>query len=127
MEKDRDGLAARKTDVLAGVLESVVEVLVAKVSRAVDQTGIDSVSVSGGVAANSRLRILMDERAVQQGFRVVFPDRDFCTDNAAMIAWVGRKRLMAGERSGLDAPVQPGWMLETVRPPIANETAQQLV
>ena len=127
MEKDRDGLATQKDDVLAGVLESVVDVLVAKVSRAVEQTGIDLVSVSGGVAANSRLRLLMNARATQQGFRVVFPERDFCTDNAAMIAWVGRKRLMFGERSGLDAQVLPGWMLETLLPPKANETTQQVV
>lgn len=114
LEQDRQGMLEQSNDVLAGVQEAVMEVLAAKVARAVDITGIDKVCVSGGVAANSRLREMMLESAEQEGFQVKFPSQELCTDNGAMIAWVGRQRLIAGERSGLDVPVAPGWALETL-------------
>jgi len=117
LEQDREGVFSRRDDVLNSVQEAVMEVLVAKIARAVGETGVSQVSVSGGVAANSRLRELAEFRAKRDGFTVLFPDRAFCTDNAAMIAWVGRRRLTAGERSGLDAPAQPGWRLESLSPP----------
>jgi len=120
LEQDRERVISRRDDVLSSVQEAVMEVLVAKISRAVERTGITQVSVSGGVAANSRMRELAAIRAKRDGFSVVFPDPAFCTDNAAMIAWVGRRRLSAGERSGLDAPAQPGWRLESLTPPRAE-------
>jgi N6-L-threonylcarbamoyladenine synthase len=118
MEQERDRVMLNRANVLASVQEAVMEVLAVKVSRAMEQTGITAVSVSGGVSANSRLRELISARANREGFRVVFPAHQYCTDNAAMIAWVGRKRLMAGEQSGLDTPAQPGWMLESLSPPV---------
>jgi N6-L-threonylcarbamoyladenine synthase len=114
LEQDRQGMLDQSHNVLAGVQEAVMEVLAAKAARAVDLTGIDKVCVSGGVAANVRLRETMLESAESEGFQVKFPSHELCTDNAAMIAWVGRRRLMAGERSGLDVPATPGWALETL-------------
>ncbi len=114
LEQDREGMLDKSNDVLAGVQEAVMEVLATKVARAVDVTGIDKVCVSGGVSANSRLREMMSECAEREGFRVRFPTHGLCTDNAAMIAWLGRQRLIAGERSGLDVSVKPGWALETL-------------
>jgi len=114
-ERDRESVLADRTDVLASVQEAVVEVLVVKVTKAVEQTGITTVCISGGVAANSRLRELMAISAEKISYRVVFPSTTFCTDNAAMIAWVGRKRLTAGEQSPLDFPAKPGWTLESLR------------
>jgi len=115
-ERDRDTLFADRTDVLASVQEAVMEVLAAKVTKAVEQTGITTVCISGGVAANSRLRELMAIAAEESSYRVVFPSITFCTDNAAMIALVGQKRLIAGEQSPLDFPAKPGWTLESLHP-----------
>jgi N6-L-threonylcarbamoyladenine synthase len=117
LDQDYEGVMSRRDDVLCSVQEAVVDVLLAKISRAVEQTGIRNVSVSGGVAANTRLRELADAQAKHHGYRIFFPERAYCTDNAAMIAWVGRKRLLSGERSRLDEPVQPGWRLEILTPP----------
>jgi N6-L-threonylcarbamoyladenine synthase len=114
LEQDRQGILDQSHNVLAGVQEAVMEVLATKVARAVEVTGIDRVCVSGGVAANSRLREMMLKSAESEGFQVRFPSRGLCTDNAAMIAWVGRQRLIAGEGSGLDVPATPGWALETL-------------
>jgi N6-L-threonylcarbamoyladenine synthase len=111
-ERDRETIIANKTDVLASVQEAVVEVLTAKVVKAVEQTGIATVCISGGVAANSRLRNLLATAGKENSFQVAFPSTTFCTDNAAMIAWVGRRRLMSGEQSPLDFPAKPGWTLE---------------
>jgi N6-L-threonylcarbamoyladenine synthase len=113
-ERDRETIIANKTDVLASVQEAVVEVLTAKVVKAVEQTGIATVCISGGVAANSRLRNLLATAGKENSFQVAFPSTTFCTDNAAMIAWVGRRRLMSGEQSPLDFPAKPGWTLESL-------------
>jgi N6-L-threonylcarbamoyladenine synthase len=116
--KNLETAVVDRANVLASVQEAVVEVLTAKVCRAVEETAISTVCVSGGVAANGRLRDLMMNRAQKENFQVIFPAPAFCTDNAAMIAWVGRKRLMAGEQSPLDFPAKPGWVLESLRPPL---------
>lgn len=87
----------RLRDLAASFLEAVVDTLVDKTLRAARDQDLRTVVVSGGVAANARLRDKMAEQGRAAGLRVLFPDRDLCTDNAAMIAgaaWhlVRRKR-----------------------------------
>lgn len=76
-------------DVCASFQSAVVEVLVEKAARAVAQTGMRSLVVAGGVAANQGLRKALTSRASQDGFHVHFPPLSLCTDNAAMIAAAG--------------------------------------
>lgn len=73
-------------DVAAAFQASVVDVLVEKTVIAVRKTGVSNVVVAGGVAANRGLRETLQERARQEGFSVMFPPMELCTDNAAMIA-----------------------------------------
>jgi N6-L-threonylcarbamoyladenine synthase len=95
-------------DIAASFQEAVVDVLVEKLLAAARDTGIDTVVVGGGVAANSRLRARLGEVADR---RVVVPALDLCTDNAAMVAAVAAHRLAADGPSPLGGGVVPNLRL----------------
>ncbi|MBX6423664.1 tRNA (adenosine(37)-N6)-threonylcarbamoyltransferase complex transferase subunit TsaD [Thermosulfurimonas sp. F29] len=92
-------------DLCAAFEAAVAEVLVEKTVRAVKAAGIGRVVVSGGVAANRRLRGLFEERACEEGFEVFFPSPQYCTDNAAMVAVSGYFEFTAGHKAGWDLDV----------------------
>jgi N6-L-threonylcarbamoyladenine synthase len=76
-------------DVCASFQEAIVEVLVEKTLTAARESGIPRIVLAGGVAANQRLRALMLSRGRNENFSVYLPPKEFCTDNAAMIAVAG--------------------------------------
>jgi len=90
------GNAIQVADVAASFQEAVVDVLTRKAINACVDHGVEHLVLGGGVAANSRLRGLAQERAAQQGIRVRIPRPALCTDNGAMIAVLGAKLLEAG-------------------------------
>jgi N6-L-threonylcarbamoyladenine synthase len=75
---------------------AVVRDLVERTMTAAEELNVESVLVSGGVAANSQLRATFEERAKSRGLEVFFPSRALSTDNAAMIAAAAYSRLRAG-------------------------------
>ena len=89
-------------DLTASIQEALVDMLVDTTTEALAATGVPTLVVSGGVAANGRLRSKMTEAGASLGVDVLFPRPGLCTDNAAMIALAGWPRLLAGERDGLD-------------------------
>ncbi len=97
-----EGAAARIEDVAASFQEAIVEVLVEKAIGAAQREGIPRLVLSGGVSANSRLRARARERGAAAGMEVSLPSRALCTDNAAMVALLGERRLSAGVVSGPD-------------------------
>jgi N6-L-threonylcarbamoyladenine synthase len=89
-------------DICASFQKAVVDVLVDKTVRAVLETEVKDVALSGGVSANSKLRNKMTEASEKNGFRLFIPDFQYCTDNGAMIAYLGWLKLRAGLRSGYE-------------------------
>ena len=99
-------------DLCASYQEAIVSALVQKLFRAARTLQLDRVVISGGVAANSRLRAAVAERAAEyEGMRVVVPSVRLCTDNAAMIAVAGTHALLRGERDGPELNADPAWRL----------------
>jgi N6-L-threonylcarbamoyladenine synthase len=109
--------AARRADLAASVQAAIVDTLCARTLRALEFTGHDSIVVAGGVGANRSLRAQLQREAARRGARVYFPRPEFCTDNAAMIAVAGLRRLAAGECASGGITVRARWPLQELRPP----------
>jgi len=109
----------RRADLAAEIQAAIVEVLVAKSLAALEQTGLSRLVVAGGVGANRSLRDELRARAERAGYRVFYPDLEFCTDNGAMIAFAGAKRLEQNSTRPdvLRFGVRPRWDLEALAPP----------
>jgi tRNA N6-adenosine threonylcarbamoyltransferase len=104
----------RKADIAHAVQDAIVDTLVVKALRALEDTGLDALVVSGGVGANRSLRERMTAAAAKHGARVYYPRIEFCTDNAAMIAVAGLARLEAGEHDGLGIQARARWPLASL-------------
>ena len=110
----RAGTTVPVADVAAAFQEAVVDVLTAKSIRAATDRGIDTLLIGGGVAANSRLRVLAAERCAAAGIRLRVPRPRLCTDNGAMVAALGAHLLAAGAPpSPLDIPADPALPVTT--------------
>jgi N6-L-threonylcarbamoyladenine synthase len=104
----REGSRVPTADVAASFQEAVADVLTSKAVRAAREHGLDTLLVGGGVAANSRLRALAQERCDAAGLRLRVPRPKLCTDNGAMVAALGAHLLAAGATpSELDIPADP--------------------
>lgn len=101
------GEPVRKADIAASFQAAVVEVLVEKTLLAARKAKVDTVILAGGVAANTKLRTTITERAAKSGIRVLYPPVVLCTDNAAMIACAGYFQYLRGEFAGLDLNAVP--------------------
>ena len=102
---------ASVADVAASFQAAVVDVLVTKLLAAARETGIGTVVIGGGVAANSALRSRLLDAAAADAVRVVLPSRELCTDNAAMVASVAAFRLAADGPTPLSAGASPNLRL----------------
>jgi N6-L-threonylcarbamoyladenine synthase len=102
-------------DVAASFQEAVCDVLTRKAVDAAADQGIEDILIGGGVAANSRLRVLAEERAAAKGIRVRVPRPGLCTDNGAMVAALGAEMVARGRTpSALDLPADSSMPVELI-------------
>ncbi len=105
---------AQRADLAASTQAAIVDVLVAKTLRALQDSGLRRLVVAGGVGANQRLRSQLDAAALRRGLRVHYPPLALCTDNGAMIALAAamrvQRRLDTGRHAGA-FDVLPRWAL----------------
>ncbi len=101
--KNPDFIDSNKADICASLQYTIIEILLAKLRLASEQTGIKEIAVAGGVSANSGLRAALLEEADRFGWQMYIPPFKFTTDNAAMIAITGYYKFLKGNFASLDA------------------------
>jgi len=107
----------RRADIAASVQEAIVDTLLGKTLRALEETGLSDLVVAGGVGANRRLRERLEAEAGRRGIHLYFPRLEFCTDNAAMIAMAGLLRLQRGDvAKDLTIQARAQWPLDALQP-----------
>jgi N6-L-threonylcarbamoyladenine synthase len=101
-------------DLAAGFQAAVTDVLADRASHAMRMVhGMTRLLVvAGGVAANVAVRAALERAAAVQGFRLLAPPVQLCTDNAVMVAWAGLERLRLGLEDSIDFAPRPRWPLE---------------
>jgi N6-L-threonylcarbamoyladenine synthase len=127
----RDGLVAvqgglteqDRADLCAGFQAAVADVLAEKTARAIavfldDGPTVPMVAVAGGVAANGAIRAALKAQCAARGCTFLAPPLALCTDNAAMIAWVGIERFQMGLTDGMDLVARPRWPLDMAQTPL---------
>ena len=99
----------RINDVSASYQKAIIDCLISKLQLAVKQTGVNTITIAGGVAKNSVLRNQLKE--VFPKNNIIFPDLNYCTDNAAMISYLGEKKFNLGFKSNIDFGIVPNFQL----------------
>jgi N6-L-threonylcarbamoyladenine synthase len=103
-------------DIACAFQTAVVETLVIKCKRALEQTGLKTLVIAGGVSANKKLRADLEIALEKVNAKVFYARHEFCTDNGAMIAYAGCQRLLAGQHETLAVNVTARWLLNTLPP-----------
>jgi N6-L-threonylcarbamoyladenine synthase len=102
-------IADNLPDIAASVQQRIVSILIRKLEKAVEETGIREVAAAGGVSANSALRRTLEEKENTHGWRVYLPRLEYCTDNAAMIGVAAYYKYLKGEFSPHDVEPLARW------------------
>ena len=103
LQKQEEGFIQNNlNDLCASVQYTIINILMKKLKKAVEQTGVKQVCIAGGVSANSGLRIALQQMGEKHGWKTFIPKFEYCTDNAAMIAITAYYKYFAGEFSELD-------------------------
>ncbi|WP_434340173.1 tRNA (adenosine(37)-N6)-threonylcarbamoyltransferase complex transferase subunit TsaD [Motilimonas cestriensis] len=105
-----------RADIAYAFQDAVIDTLGIKCRRALDQTGLKSLVIAGGVSANKQLRAQLEVMMKKRNGRVYYPRPEFCTDNGAMIAYAGMQRLKAGQIESLGIQAKPRWPIDTLEP-----------
>ncbi|QLA69173.1 tRNA (adenosine(37)-N6)-threonylcarbamoyltransferase complex transferase subunit TsaD [Enterobacter pasteurii] len=109
--RNNDDSEQTRADIARAFEDAVVDTLMIKCKRALDQTGFKRLVMAGGVSANRTLRAKLAGMMQKRHGEVFYARPEFCTDNGAMIAYAGMVRLNAGATSDLSVSVRPRWPL----------------
>ena len=94
--KNKNFVEENISDICASIQSRIVSILLNKLKKAADETGIKDICIAGGVSANSALRLAFEKMGVEEGWKTYIPAFEYCTDNAAMIAITGYHKYLAG-------------------------------
>lgn len=103
LRHDPDFIEHNRADLAASLQKTIIDILLSKLSKAIDLTGVAAVAIGGGVSANSGVRAAVADLCARKGVRAFIPARKFTTDNAAMVAMAGYFKFMDGEFCPLDS------------------------
>lgn len=101
-KEDPDFIEKHLADLCASIQYTIVNILIKKLRKAVQQTGVTNVCIAGGVSANSGLRKALRELGEKYGWQTFIPAFEYCTDNAAMIAIIAYYKYLRKEFVSLD-------------------------
>ena len=104
-----DFIAQNLPDICASVQTRIVSILIHKLSKAAQETGIREVALAGGVSANSALREALLQEGLKKGWNTYIPKFEYCTDNAAMIGITGYYKYLRGEFVGQEVSPVARW------------------
>jgi len=114
IKRERELQVKDQAEIALAFEEAVVDTLRIKCRRALEQTGMKTIVIAGGVSANLHLRQTLEEMVVKFGAEVFYARPEFCTDNGAMIAYAGWQRLKSGQSSDEKFKVTPRWPMDTL-------------
>jgi len=106
--------AQDKADIAYAFQKATAETLSIKCKRALQQTGLKTLVIAGGVSANKQIRAELLTMTKKQNAELFFPRLEFCTDNGAMIAYAGCQRLLAGQHENLEIYAKPRWPIDNL-------------
>ena len=109
MDDYKDTRKLSKKDIIASYQQAIIDVLIKKVTTAMNINNVDKCVIAGGVAANQCLRNSL--RSVLGDNRIMFPDLSYCTDNGAMISYLGEKKIQLKKYESLSFSSQPNLKL----------------
>lgn len=109
MDSNEDKNNFSLADIAASYQQAIIDVLVGKLVQAVTQAKVKTCVIAGGVAANQELRKTVD--IFLSSIRVLYPDINLCTDNAAMVAYLGELYLLKGVSNAMDFDIDPNLKL----------------
>ena len=109
--RNNDDDEQTRADIARAFEDAVVDTLMIKCRRALEQTGFKRLVMAGGVSANRTLRAKLAEMMQKRGGEGFYARPEFCTDNGAMIAYAGMVRLRTGAKPDLGVTVRPRWPL----------------
>jgi N6-L-threonylcarbamoyladenine synthase len=95
-------IEANRNDLCASVQHTIVQILLKKLKKAIQETGVKQICIAGGVSANSGLRKGLADAGLKHGWKTFIPAFEYCTDNAAMIAITAHYKYLAGEFAEYD-------------------------
>jgi N6-L-threonylcarbamoyladenine synthase len=101
-----------KADIAFAFQQAMAETLAIKCKRAIQQTGLKTLIVAGGVSANQEIRRQLETMCQKENAQIYFPRPEFCTDNGAMIAYAGCQRLQSGQTQNLTIFARPRWPMD---------------
>jgi tRNA N6-adenosine threonylcarbamoyltransferase len=103
LKEDPDFISKNRADLCASLQDTIVNILISKLVRAAQQTGIKEIGIAGGVSANSGLRNELSREGEKRGWNLFLPPLKYTTDNAAMIGITGYFKYLRGEFTGQNA------------------------